>query len=397
LQDVCNRLQHEVKHANKSQQHQEQGSMTWTFKERFHPALCNAIALALALTAPAAAKAQPSPEWTSDLIIYEVATRSYTSPAGPQSGNFASLAERLPHLEQLGVNAIWLTGHSLADPKHFYNIWTQYAVIEPDQFDPAVGTPAQFKALVDAAHARGIRVFLDVITHGVMPESSLVKKHPHWFRGGGWGMVDYDWHGGHADLDDWWVKTWTDYVTTYGVDGFRLDVDIYRPDLWARIRRNAEAAGHPIVIMGEHPPLVPGVTDFAQRGNLMSNQLNDDLVGMTLDDVPGFYDTRFPAGRNPYSAEGSRAIFGYSFLFTPMIPLFMGGEEFDANFRPLPELSPDLYSGRMPGRGHWLYGAQLPSLTVKVGRDKVARGGLAVIKIEAIDAASAADGSSKGE
>ena len=45
-------------------------------------------------------------------------------------------------------------------------------------------------------------------------------------------MVDYDWKGGHTDLDDWWVKTWTNYVTQYGVDGFRLDVDIYRPDLW---------------------------------------------------------------------------------------------------------------------------------------------------------------------
>jgi len=42
---------------------------------------------------------------------------------------------------------------------------------------------------------------------------------------------------GHADLDDWWVRVWSDYVTHYDVDGFRLDVDIYRPDLWSRVRR----------------------------------------------------------------------------------------------------------------------------------------------------------------
>lgn len=44
-------------------------------------------------------------------------------------------------------------------------------------------------------------------------------------------MTDFDWQGGHADLDEWWVVTFTDYVVNDGVDGYRLDVDIYRPDL----------------------------------------------------------------------------------------------------------------------------------------------------------------------
>jgi hypothetical protein len=61
-------------------------------------------------------------------------------------------------------------------------------------------------------------------------------------------MANYDWYGGHTDLDEWWVRIWTDYVTTYGVDGFRLDVDMYRPDLWSRVRQAAVAANHPIVL-----------------------------------------------------------------------------------------------------------------------------------------------------
>ena len=65
--------------------------------------------------------------------------------------------------------------------------------------------------------------------HGILSFSPLIKEHPHWFRGGIWHMTDYDWAGGHTDLDDWWVNVWTNYVTEFGVDGFRLDFRIIRP------------------------------------------------------------------------------------------------------------------------------------------------------------------------
>ncbi|MDR0385690.1 MAG: hypothetical protein LBH60_06405, partial [Prevotellaceae bacterium] len=42
--------------------------------------------------------AQNSPEWAKDLIIYEIATRAFTSPNGPESGCFKSTQEKLPYL-----------------------------------------------------------------------------------------------------------------------------------------------------------------------------------------------------------------------------------------------------------------------------------------------------------
>lgn len=449
-----------------------------------------------ALDAPQAARGgapvqPPAPPWVRDLVIYEIATKGFTSPNGAESGTFNSLRGRLPYLEGLGITGIWLTGYALCDGHHFYNIWTQYAVIEPDQIDPSLGTEREFKAVIDEAHRRGIKVFLDVITHGLMPNSSVVRKHPDWFQGGSWGMVDFDWYGGHTDLDDWWVKVWTDYVVRFGVDGFRLDVFIYRPDLWARIRRNAAAAGHPIVIFEEDDSPIPGVTDFSQHENTLASevllqdlpgfyrrkfgktgtynveiQFSDDgsrLSGNTqgqgtlrvhfdglgpdkitrrkqvffepmpdgipdvqltiekspvkpienivvTDDVDGRWELRstsgrhlamelidggssggaghssqirlyvptlahgwasvqlschdngwegFPLDKNPYVAQGSRASFGYSFLFTPMVPVFFSGEEFNASFRPIPSLSPRLYGGSDPGKGRWLYGTMI--------------------------------------
>jgi Alpha amylase, catalytic domain len=435
-----------------------------------------------------------SPEWMKNLIIYEIATKGFTSPRGPESGTFSSLQSKLPYLEELGITGIWLTGYSLCDPHHFYNIWTQYAVIEPDKFDPTLGTAEQFKGLIDEAHRRGIKVFLDVITHGLLTGSPVIQQHPSWFRGGSWGMTDFDWNGGHTDLDDWWVRIYTDFVTTYGVDGYRLDVNIYRPDLWERIRQNAAAAGHPVVIWEEMNAVIPGVTDFSQRENVISVTNTGVLNDVLVNDLPGFYDrkfgrigyyevqvqyedcsrlsgnttgggqlgvrlaglsadrvgrrfgeeratpdglpdvkitldrvsrkpitnitvrndegeewvlrpgqfgrplavdapdtfgplvvgpevdiyvatlawgssiqlschdngwTGFPLDKSPYVAQGSRSLFGYSFLFSPMIPIFFSGEEFDATFHALPELSPNLYGDKDAGKGRWLYGATL--------------------------------------
>ena len=228
-----------------------------------------------------------------DLIIYEVATKGFTSPRGAESGTFNSLRSRLTYLQELGITGIWLTGYSLCDPHYFYNIWTQYAVIEPDKFDPTLGTAEEFKQLIHQAHQRGIRVFLDVITHGLMKDSPVIRQHPAWFRGGSWGMTDFDWTGGHTDLDDWWVKIYSDFVTVYGVDGYRLDVNIYRPDLWERIRRNAAAAGHPIVIWEESNAVIPGVTDFTQGENGIATHEANDLNQVLVNDLPGFYDRKF--------------------------------------------------------------------------------------------------------
>lgn len=184
-----------------------------------------------------------APEDLEHLVLYEIATKNFVALDGPETGTFASVEERIPYLQELGVNGIWLTGHQLCRNGHFYNIWTEYACIRPDRLDPSLGTEEEFRHLIDCAHAHGIKVFLDVITHGVMEDSDLVSEHPDWFKGGSWGMKDFDWYGGHTELDQWWVDTWLWYVKEFGIDGFRIDVSHYRNDLWALIRRRAADAG----------------------------------------------------------------------------------------------------------------------------------------------------------
>jgi hypothetical protein len=429
-----------------------------------------------------------APDWLNDLILYEVATKGFTSPNGPESGTFDSLREKLPYLHDLGITGIWLTGHSLSDPKHFYNIWTQYACILPDELDPSLGDKTSFKNLIDTAHGYGIKMFLDVITHGVMNDSPLVKQHPEWFKGGSWGMTDFDWYGNHPDLDNWWVDLWVRYVEEFGIDGFRLDVATYRPDLWSRIRQRAAAIGHEVVVLAELGPVYTGASDFIQWGQRISvnhgfvdnHPMLKDVAGFVQKEVRPVLDTlelelhytdgsivksgetigleytgsrelqktgpdgrgtyiarevlfnitnapvgktleyalaRHPSNhwpwkstlknhvaadytidisgeapnllslpvafpskgtwfcvqlschdngwdgspldKNAYAAQGSRFVFGYTVLLAPGVPIFMSGEEFNADYMPLPKHTPGLFGKGEPGTGRWLYASWL--------------------------------------
>jgi hypothetical protein len=319
-----------------------------------------------------------TPEWSRDLIIYELSPKSFTSPRGPETGTFKSTMEKIPYLADLGVTGIWLAGHNWADTSHFYGIWTQYAVIRPDSIEPSLGTRNDLKALTDLCHKYNIKVFLDIITHGIMNYSPLLKEHPEWFRGGSWGMTDYDWNGKHADLDKWWVKTHTNYVKQCGIDGYRLDVAIYRIDLWKQIKKECSDLGHPIVVWSELELNSEGLCDFHQRQTTLSiqesgldknNPLNFNAA-KHFEEFPKDPDVElfsiqisshddgweyFPDGQNPYVSEGSRCTFGYSCLFLPVIPIFMAGEEFNADFVASPHSTPDLYGKGEKGKGHWLY------------------------------------------
>jgi hypothetical protein len=66
-----------------------------------------------------------------------------------------------------------------------------------------------------------------------------------------------------------------------------------------------------------------------------------------------------PLDQNPYAAQGSRFVFGYSCLLAPSVPILMSGEEFNADYVPLPTHTPGLFRRGEPGTGRWLYASWL--------------------------------------
>ncbi|MGO6994622.1 maltose alpha-D-glucosyltransferase [Rhizobium leguminosarum] len=110
------------------------------------------------------------PLWYKDAIIYQLHIKSFYDANGDGVGDFAGLHQKLDHIAALGVNAIWLLpffpsprrddGYDIAD----------YGSVSPDY-----GTVEDFRAFVDAAHQRNIRVIIELVINHTS------DQHP-WFQ-----------------------------------------------------------------------------------------------------------------------------------------------------------------------------------------------------------------------
>ncbi|GAB2491418.1 glycoside hydrolase family 13 protein [Nocardiopsis aegyptia] len=109
-------------------------------------------------------------QWWRDAAIYQIYVRSFADSNGDGEGDLAGIRERLPHLAELGVDAVWLTPFyvsPLADGG--------YDVADYRDVDPRFGTLADFDALLATAHELGLRVIIDVVPN----HSSSAHR---WFR-----------------------------------------------------------------------------------------------------------------------------------------------------------------------------------------------------------------------
>ncbi|MEY4708447.1 MAG: hypothetical protein RJB58_2170 [Pseudomonadota bacterium] len=102
----------------------------------------------------------PSPWWRG-ASVYQVYVRSFCDSNGDGQGDFAGLTGKLDYIKSLGVDAIWLS------PVHpSPNRDWGYDVSDYDGVHPDYGTLEDFAALVEAAHARGLKILLDeVLAH----------------------------------------------------------------------------------------------------------------------------------------------------------------------------------------------------------------------------------------
>ena len=110
------------------------------------------------------------PLWYKDAVFYELYIRAFADGNGDGHGDFQGLTARLDYLQELGVDCIWLLPmypSPLLDDG--YDI-AGYTDIHPDY-----GTLDDWKAFIDAAHQRGLRVVVDLIPNHTS------DQHP-WFQ-----------------------------------------------------------------------------------------------------------------------------------------------------------------------------------------------------------------------
>ena len=217
--------------------------------------------------------------WWHSAAVYQVYPRSFRDVDGDGTGDLRGVIRELPYLASLSVDAIWLSPFYPSPQRD-----SGYDVADPRDVDPRYGSLDDARELIEQAHARGVRVIVDVVPNHTSSERAwfqealraapgsaernryhfLDGKGPDgdqpptnwtsWFGGGAWTrIVESDGRPGQ-----WYLHTFDDsqpdlnwsnpevvddglrtlaFWLDMGVDGFRVDValglakDMTYPDI----------------------------------------------------------------------------------------------------------------------------------------------------------------------
>ena len=107
--------------------------------------------------------------WWQTGVVYQVYPRSFQDTNGDGVGDLAGITQRLGYLAELGVDAVWLSPVFVSPMADF-----GYDIADHTAIDPLFGTLADFDALLERAHALGLKVILDLVPNHTS------NRHP-WF------------------------------------------------------------------------------------------------------------------------------------------------------------------------------------------------------------------------
>ncbi|HXW55550.1 MAG TPA: maltose alpha-D-glucosyltransferase [Candidatus Cybelea sp.] len=112
----------------------------------------------------------PDPLWYKDAIIYELHVRAFKDSNGDGIGDFPGLLQRMDHLQDLGVTCLWLLPFFPSPLKD-----DGYDISDYLNVHPSYGTLYDFRAVLDAAHGRGMQVLIELVLNHTS------DQHP-WFQ-----------------------------------------------------------------------------------------------------------------------------------------------------------------------------------------------------------------------
>lgn len=217
-----------------------------------------------------------------DLIIYELHVGTFTS-----EGTFEAIIPRLPYLkETVGVTAIELMPVAQFPGRRNWGYDGTY----PFAVQASYGGPGGLKRLVDACHAMGMAVMLDVVYNHLGPEGNYLADFGPYFTDRyktPWGAaINYD--GPDSDpVRHYFISNALYWVTEYHIDGLRLDAvhGIYDfspshilKDMAAAVHAQAERLDRRVLVMAESDSNDTRLIDPPTVGGFgLDGQWNDDF------------------------------------------------------------------------------------------------------------------------
>ena len=111
------------------------------------------------------------PLWYRDAIIYQLHVKTFADSDGDGIGDFRGLTGRLDYLRDLGVDCLWLLPMY---PSPFRD--DGYDIADYCSIHPNYGTLEDFRAFLDAAHARGLRVITELVLNHTSDQHAWFKE-----------------------------------------------------------------------------------------------------------------------------------------------------------------------------------------------------------------------------
>jgi malto-oligosyltrehalose trehalohydrolase len=231
-----------------------------------------------------------------EIVLYELHTGTFSA-----TGDFAGVQHHLDHLAELGVTAIELL--PVADFPGRWN-WGYDGVLlfAPDA---TYGRPEDLKRLVEACHARGLSIFLDVVYNHFGPDGNYLHHYaPAFFterHQTPWGAaINYDGENARA-VREFYVHNALYWLEEFHMDGLRLDavhaiLDDSRPDILTDIAASVRGRewNRPIHLVLENDKNQASyLRRDGKRPRLYTAQWNDDIHHvtrvLTTGDASGYY------------------------------------------------------------------------------------------------------------
>ena len=288
-------------------------------------------------------------------------------------GDLHGIIEKLPYLEELGVNLIYLTPIFKSDTNHKYNTEDYFNI------DPQFGTLEEAKELVEKAHNLGIKIVFDaVFNHSGsdffafkdLIENQQKSKYKEWYFIDSWPVKKaknkyYTFANGcdnmpklntnNKEVREYLLKVGEFWIKEIGIDGWRLDVcDEVGDEFWREFRKRVKEAKSDAIIIGEimheansflkgdqldgimNYPFKNAIIDFFAKGIINGREFLDimaenrvlymDSITKQMWNLIGSHDTKRIYNECHGNVNRMKLAIAYQFLYIGVPYIYYGDE-----------------------------------------------------------------------